>query len=217
MNVFVLCTGRCGSTTFVRAASHIENYSAAHESRAHMIGVDRFSYPDSHIEADNRLSWLLGRLDSAYGNDAFYVHLTRNTQDTAASYVRRYDSGIMKAYRGKGIMLDLPEETDPLEVALDYCSTVEKNISMFLENKSKKLYVRLEDIEQGFQEFWQAIGATGNRDLAMQEFSRKHNSTEKNQRKEVDVELRNRQNSLGRVVRKVKRAAIEFPEYLKNV
>lgn len=31
MNVFVLCTGRCGATTFHRACEHIENYSAGHD------------------------------------------------------------------------------------------------------------------------------------------------------------------------------------------
>lgn len=29
MNVFVLCTGRCGSMTFARACGHIRNFSAA--------------------------------------------------------------------------------------------------------------------------------------------------------------------------------------------
>ena len=32
-NVFVLCTGRCGSTTFTQACQHIQNYTASHESK----------------------------------------------------------------------------------------------------------------------------------------------------------------------------------------
>ena len=56
MNVFVLCTGRCGSTTFACACRHIENYTAAHESRSHLAGPERFAYPEDHIEVDNRLS-----------------------------------------------------------------------------------------------------------------------------------------------------------------
>jgi hypothetical protein len=66
-NIFVLCTGRCGSTTFIKAAGHIRNYSAAHESRTEELGHARFAYPNFHIEADNRLSWLLGRVDTLFG------------------------------------------------------------------------------------------------------------------------------------------------------
>lgn len=78
MNVFVLSTGRCGSTTFVKACEHITNFSAAHESRTGLLGAARLDYAGNHIEADNRLSWLLGRLDRTYGNAAFYVHLRRD-------------------------------------------------------------------------------------------------------------------------------------------
>lgn len=56
MNVFVLNSGRCGSTTFIAACRHITNYSSGHESRATLIGEERLAYPTQHIEADNRLS-----------------------------------------------------------------------------------------------------------------------------------------------------------------
>ena len=105
MNVFVLCTGRCGSTTFARACSHIENFGVAHESRCAQLGDSRFAYPENHIEVDNRLSWLLGRLDRAYGDDAFYVHLRRPDQQVAASFLNRYRGGIIRAYRGEGILM----------------------------------------------------------------------------------------------------------------
>lgn len=71
MNVFVLCTGRCGSTTFIESARHISNYSAGHETRTYLTGAARFDYPQSHIEADNRLSWLLGRLNKTFGGGRF--------------------------------------------------------------------------------------------------------------------------------------------------
>ena len=100
MNIFILNTGRCGSTTFIQACKHITNFSCAHESRTAILGKERMDYPDDHIEADNRLSWLLGRLDKKYGDDPFYVHLKRNENDTARSFTRRYSSGIIKAYRG---------------------------------------------------------------------------------------------------------------------
>lgn len=66
MNIFILSTGRCGSTTFIQSCQHITNFSSAHESNIHKIGTDRIVYPQNHIESDNRLSWFLGRLEEHY-------------------------------------------------------------------------------------------------------------------------------------------------------
>lgn len=65
MNIFVLCTGRSGSKTFIKACNHITNYTCGHESRAKRAKLEsrlNLDYPPNHIEADNRLSWFLGRL-----------------------------------------------------------------------------------------------------------------------------------------------------------
>lgn len=178
MNIFVLCTGRCGSNTFIKACGHISNYSSAHESRTRLLGDDRLKYPDNHIEADNRLSWLLGRLDRTYGDNAFYVHLKRNVYDTAASVVKHYDVGIIKAYRGKGIIMGLPESTDPMSVALDYCDTVNSNIEVFLKDKSKKMEFLLESAKQDFPVFCDRIAADVNMDRALLEFNVRYHATE---------------------------------------
>ena len=102
MNVFILSTGRCGSTTFIKACEHITNYTALHESRSTRLASDRLNYADNHIESDNRLSWILGRLDEKYGDGAFYVFLSRNELETRQSFSKRCQFGIMKAYE-KGI------------------------------------------------------------------------------------------------------------------
>jgi hypothetical protein len=88
--VFVLCTGRSASTTLVRAFAHATNFTAGHETRSATV-VDRLSYPDHHIEADNRLAWFLGSLDRTYGDAPCYVHLTREPGAVTASFVRRWD------------------------------------------------------------------------------------------------------------------------------
>ena len=97
MNIFVLSTGRCGSTTLYNFCKHITNYSSGHESRDNL----NFSYNNNHIEIDNRLSWFLGRLDSKYGDKAFYVHLMRDDKKVAASYEKRfyYKRGISIGYK----------------------------------------------------------------------------------------------------------------------
>lgn len=176
MNVFVLCTGRCGSTTFIEACRHATNYTAAHESRAGHVGASRLSYPPNHIEADNRLSWFLGRLEKAYGDEAFYVHLRRDDLATAQSFVRRYDSGIIRAYR-EVVLLGSPKKADPLRLCLDYCETVNANIELFLKDKTKQARVSLENAKEDFGRFWEWVGAEGDLRAALAEWDVKYNAS----------------------------------------
>lgn len=113
MRVFILSTGRCGSKTIIKACKHITNYTSAHESRIQEIGPAHFNYPDNHIESDNRLSWFMGELDEKFGDDAFYVHLIRNKQDTVKSFNKRWKNhiSINKAFLTR--ILNTPiEKTD---------------------------------------------------------------------------------------------------------
>jgi len=122
-----------------------------------MYGEERLNYPQNHIEADNRLSWLLGRLDEKYGDDAFYVHLKRDENATAASFVKRYRKGIMKGYRK--ILHGLPLNANKHAVALDYCHTV------------------IENGKEDFTRLWELIGAEGDKEKALSEFEICHNAS----------------------------------------
>lgn len=165
MNVFVLCTGRCGSTTFIEACRHIRNFTAGHETRAGELGDARFAYPTAHIEADNRLAWVLGRLEEAYGDRAVYVHLTRDPEATAQSFLRRYGTGIIEAY-ASGILMGRSPSADRLAICRDYVQTVTANIEQFLRRQSSVLSVHLATIHEDFERFWAAIGAEGDRAAA---------------------------------------------------
>ncbi len=177
MNIFILNTGRCGSMTFIEACRHIINYSAGHETRVQLLGTDRLAYPARHIEADNRLSWMLGRLDAAYGDNAWYVHLTRDRAQVAASFARRADFGIMKAYR-EGILLHEGQKQASAEsLAQDYIDTVEANIAHFLRDKRHTMEFALEQADQDFRRFWHWIGATGDLDKALAEWNTRHNAS----------------------------------------
>lgn len=176
MNVFILNSGRCGSTTFIQACRHIENFSAGHESRVHCIDDARLAYPDRHIEADNRLSWLLGRLDRAYGDRAWYVHLTRSREATAGSFAKRRDFGIMKAYREGVLLGGEPGQTD-LAIARDYLDTIETNIALFLRGRPNVMDFRLENAGQDFRRFWAWIGARGDLEAALAEWDVRHNAS----------------------------------------
>lgn len=183
MRVFVLSTGRCGSTTFARACEHLTNYSTAHESNATAkLLDDRFDYPDAHIEVDNRLSWFLGELGARFDDtECLYVHLTRHPEDVAASFLRRWETnwrgGIIGAF-AHGILMspkDWPDE-QKMDVCRFYVRTVNTNISEFLHTRPS-LTVSLEDIERDFDVFLQHISAEGDLDAARREWSINHNAS----------------------------------------
>lgn len=177
MNVFILNSGRCGSSTFIQACQQITNFSAGHETRIHCTGEQRLAYPPQHIEADNRLCWLLGRLQQRFGDDAYYVHLHRDREQTAESFARRQEFGIMRAYR-EGILLGASPETSAHDLALDYLDTIESNIQLFLRDKTHTMEVSLENASEDFARFWEWLGAEGDRGAALAEWSTRHNASE---------------------------------------
>ncbi len=176
MNIFVLSTGRCGSMTFSKACQHMSNYTASHESRLPFINEQRLAYPDNHIEADNRLCWILGRLEQSYGNDAFYIHLSRDKRLVAESYARRKEFGIMKAYR-EGLLLGGNSTHADIDIALDYIHTIEANISLFLKNKTDTMQFQLENAKRDFELLWKRIGAEGNIVDALNEWNVNYNTS----------------------------------------
>jgi hypothetical protein len=121
----------------------------------------------------------LGRLDQEYGDEAFYVHLKRDPQETAKSFSRRLAPGLILSAYGHGIYLELPDnlETIANDLAIDYVATVNTNIELFLKHKSKTLTFQLENWSDHFPEFWARIGAQGNYDAAVSEFCIKHNTS----------------------------------------
>jgi hypothetical protein len=178
MNVFVLCTGRCGSTTFIRAAGHITNFSASHESRSRLLGASRLAYPEKHIEADCRLAWLLGRLEHVYGDAAVYVHLTRNPDAVAKSFAARWDLvevNIARAY-WQAVHMRGEEPADRVAVGLDYVESVTRNIDAFLRGKSHVVHVSLDTAKEDFARFWDAIGAEGDKAAALAEWDTRYNA-----------------------------------------
>lgn len=194
MRVFVLCTGRSGSLTFIRACSHITNYSAGHESRARRLGSERFNYPDNHIEADNRLSWFPGALDREYGKEAFYVHLMRNREDTIRSYNRRWirNGSLIRAYcEGiHQIALHKLDRQRRLDVVADFYDQVNQNIMHFLKDKEKTLTFHIEKAVDEFPGFWKMIGAEGDLEKALETFNQKYNKSKTRRFKVFRHELR---------------------------
>lgn len=178
MRVFILCTGRSGSNTIIRACEHIENFTSGHETLSDQVGENRFNYPDNHIEADNRLSWFLGTMDKKFG-EAFYIHLIRNKKDTVNSFNRRWvingGRSIITSFAWS-LLMTPPDEKKKLKICERYYDTVNDNIEFFLKSRTKKLTIHLEAPEKDFMLFWDTIGAKGNLDAALNELKIHHNS-----------------------------------------
>ncbi|HPG09656.1 MAG TPA: hypothetical protein PKY06_22095 [Saprospiraceae bacterium] len=181
MRVFILCTGRSGSTAIINACKHIKNYTSSHESLTHSFGRDRFRYPENHIEADNRLAWHLGLLNKLYGDDPIYVHLKRDKEKVAQSFLKRfYIPGSIIDSFCEGIRMTPSEKLSKemrLKACYDYIDTVNANIEHFLAKKSKVITLNLETIRVDFIQFWNYLGAEGNLEKALHEFDKKHNAT----------------------------------------
>jgi hypothetical protein len=138
-----------------------------------MLGQDRLAFPDSHIEADNRLSWILGRLEKKFGDDALYVHLTRDASKVAASYDKRWDHrfSLIYGYNRSILMQSVYDEG----AAADLVETVTANIEAFLANKSHVIKIDIDAPQREFRRFVEMIGAEGDVEAAVAEFSVRHN------------------------------------------
>lgn len=171
MRVFVLCTGRCGSLTFAKACSHITNYTSAHESGRY---VD-WSYPDRHIEVDNRLVWFAGELARRHQNE-FFVELHRNSDAVVESYMRRPNSPLLQAYRSGICQVEF--ETDQ-KLVHHLVQTLRENINLVMRDMAclgaEVHSVQLERVDRDFPVFWDAIGAEGDLDAALREFGKRYN------------------------------------------
>jgi hypothetical protein len=183
MRVFVLCTGRNGSTSFAKACQYSTNYTAGHETKTRALGDARFDYPDNHIEADNRMSWFLGEMNEKFGDTPYYIHLKRDFDKTVNSFMNRWGGreSIIEAYC-EGMKMTPPEKLNQaqrLEICKDYVNTVTINIDDFLSDKSKVMEINIENIKADFPKFWEAIGAEGDLEMALKTFDTMHNASPK--------------------------------------
>ena len=177
MNVFVLSAGRAGTHTFARACSHLTSHTSAHESQWGFLGRPRLDYPPDHIEVDNRLSWYLGRLYRRYGDDAYYLHMVRDREEVADSFMNRRLKrlSIIRAY-AYGVVAR--NKTDRA-VAADLWDTVTANIRLFLEDRPNAMEIRLSEAMERFPEFLEWIGADGDLEAAVAEWTVKNDAGER--------------------------------------
>lgn len=160
MNVFVLCTGRCGSVTFSKACEHLTNYTVGHESRYRGLYArrSRLTFPDRHIEIDPRLAFYLGPLEERYGKSAFYVHLVRASSLVAKSYKRKLLNKGMGLARAWCEIMGRPRLDDVDHVIADMVAVMNSNIRFFLRDKDH-MVIDIDEAGHSFPEFCVRIGA----------------------------------------------------------
>jgi hypothetical protein len=169
--------------TFARACDHLVNYTSGHESRSSFAGDDRFAYPEAHIESDNRLSWMLGDLARRFEPaPTMYVHLVRDRERVAASYLRRWEpvspNGIIGAFSNAIVMRSKEwPEGERLDLCRFYVDTVNANISEFLRHQARTARVRLESASTDYSAVLEQIGALGDLDAAVREWNTAHNAS----------------------------------------
>ncbi len=173
MNVFVLCTGRCGSKTFAAACKHnITNYTASHESgpfrTTQFLDDLVFHYPPNHIEVDNALTLFAPILARQYGSGAYFVHLLRNADDCIDSLAQRRCSRRMYGLLfGKKAA---PKHTERRRANVYYrvCNSILERLMDGVSGTT----VHIETPERGFSEMWESIGAEGDYDKALRDLGK---------------------------------------------
>jgi hypothetical protein len=170
MRVFVTGTGRCGTTTFAKACSHITNFTSGHETkRQGSPQADILEFPDNHIEVDAHLFWHMGALMWKYP-DAYWVHLRRGHDDCVRSLMKT--SGIKDWIR----LAYGPGNVDLQKACSDYYLSTNRMIEMCLEMSESRRYMHLEKLEDEWYDFWEWIGADGDYGPAVAELAIRHNA-----------------------------------------
>lgn len=175
MRIFVVGTGRCGTSTFYHAAKHATNYHVGHESRAGRREPNDYIYPDQTLEISCHLSFAVPLLYERNGfHDVKIVHLVRERRPCIESLARVKDALQSLAF---GIQQCKPKsDTEHLAWAEWWYDLVNENISATAWHPFE---FQMEAAEDFWPDFWMWAGCEGDFDASMEEWRRKYNAGEK--------------------------------------
>lgn len=161
--IFVLSPGRTATVAISRFFHYAEGWTSSHESRTGSLARDRFPYPDRHVEADNRLAWMLGHLYHHHGDaTSLIVIVERDIPEIGRSYARRYltPDGLARAW-SDGIIRSGRRDED---TAADMAETVYANLALCHVLFPRVMVVQQSDLGPGLEAVWRTAAMTG--DLA---------------------------------------------------
>lgn len=208
--IFVLCVGRTASTSVASAFGHAENFTAGHETRSRQLLPGRLAYPVNHIEVDNRLVHYLELLERDFGERAAYIHLRRDQQAIADSYLKRWNLTVSAVRAHQVSTLLRPgycSRAEAYTYALDYVSLVDQRIEAFLSRQRHTETIELANIEEDFERIWKAFDLAGDLQKAIESLSKRENQN-------VHHAPRKR---ASRVVSKASRLVNSFPSFVRDV
>ena len=102
------------------------------------------------------------------------MHLLRKRSEVVDSFERRKGSSILRAF-GAGVIMR-SKIHDRRQTSADYVATVTDNIEHFLRDKPHMLFP-IERAAELWPTFWRKIGAEGDMQRAIAEFSVRHNAS----------------------------------------
>ena len=163
MRIFVVGTGRCGSSTFYQACKTITNYTCGHETFAGQ--VHNFEYLDNHIEVAVQNVQALALLQNKYPNNMI-VQLIREPKGCIQSLFEQCPE-YLKAWSFQVYLTT--EVTEKVAEAYYHC------VNQHIAKIPNLVTVRVDDLEWFWARFIQSIGAECDMEQAQKILSRKYN------------------------------------------
>lgn len=164
--IFVVGTGRCGTTTFARACENARNRTVGHETCAGK--VYSFEYPQKHIEVDAPLVFRMNDLRRLNPGCRF-VHLIRTDRAACIESMVRYDPEICRAF---GWMVYHFAECDALTGAAALYDTITR-----IPKGNDVLTVSLESIKENWSKCWEWMGCEGDFIKSLETWEHKFNAS----------------------------------------
>lgn len=165
--VFVVGTGRCGTSTFYQACLHATNYLSRHE--AYAIGdCPPFFFPEHpSIEIGSTLTMFIPRLKRRFPQ-ARWVHLQRERQACCESIARECHEesvGFAKRWLWKS-------EINPVRAAEIFYDSVNDLCQSLLP---EAFHLQLETVEQQWLDCWKFMNCVGDFSSSLSVWRRKYN------------------------------------------
>lgn len=168
MRVFVVGTGRCGTSTFYQAAKSIEGYTCGHESEA--ARIPSWTFPDNHVEVAAQLVYAIPLVLEKYP-DSKWVHLIREREACVDSLAHQVWAS-MAAFAQQWFMCDHP--ADVVKTAAKFYDMTNALIPALVPEK-QLMTIHLETLRRQWPDFCTWIGARYFGDVVDEVFEKRFN------------------------------------------
>lgn len=170
MRIFVTGTGRCGTSTFYHACTHIKNFTCGLESISG--SVSQHDYPDNHIEISSQLVPAIGYLCFKYPRSV-WVHLIRDKVQCMASL----KANCPRALRAYSLLYFQGIFTSELDKVAEIYYDLTNCQCRWAMPQSRTYTIRMETAARSWASFWETMGFEGDFNDSLSEWNRQYNPT----------------------------------------